>query len=155
MRLLLAGVTLFFAPFGTASADIDEIDLSPLLECVAAAEHEVVALRACQGAVTQPCFDAPGGETTHGTVMCYSAEGDAWARVMQESLARLSAGNAELAPSLAATQAAWHRYREAECSYRVARWGLGSGARVALASCMAQLTADRAITFLRYEPEAD
>lgn len=155
MRQVLLALILVWAPLNPAAADVDEIDLSPLLECVEAAGPEAAALRACQGVITQPCFDAPFGETTHGMVMCLSAEGDAWARVMDESLVRLAAGNADLAPALADTQAAWGAYREEECSYRVQRWGLGSGAQVALASCHAQLTADRAITLLRYEPEAD
>ncbi len=155
MRRLLFVVLLAWAPLSPAAADVDEIDVAPLLQCVEAADREVEALRACQGVIAQPCFDAPFGETTSGMVMCLGAEGDAWARVMNESLARLAGGNAELSPALADTQAAWNAYRESECNYRVQRWGLGSGARVALASCDAQLTADRAITLLRYEREAD
>jgi len=156
MRRLLLALVLACAPSNPAAADVDdEIDVTPLLQCVAAAGHEADALRACQGTITQPCFDAPLGETTYGMVMCLGAEGDAWARVMDESLARLAAGNAELAPALAETQATWSAYREEECNYRVQRWGLGSGAQVAGASCHAQLTADRAITLLRYESEAD
>jgi uncharacterized protein YecT (DUF1311 family) len=155
MRRLLLALILAWAPLSPAAADVDEIDVSPLLQCVEAADHEAEALRACQGVITQPCFDAPFGETTSGMVMCLSAEGDGWARIMDESLARLAAGNVELAPALAETQAAWSAYREEECSYRVQRWGMGSGAQVEFASCQAQLAADRAITLLRYEPTAD
>lgn len=155
MRCVFVAILLACAPLTPAAADVDDIDVSPLLECVEAAGRETDALRACQGAVSAPCFDAPGGETTSGMVFCLGAEGGAWERVMAASLARLAAGNSALSPALAQAQSAWSDYREAECSYRVARWGLGSGARVTLAACYADLAADRAISLVAYEAQAD
>jgi hypothetical protein len=59
MRRLLLALILAWAPLGPAAADVHEIDVSPLLQCVEAANREAAALRACQGVITQPCFDAP------------------------------------------------------------------------------------------------
>lgn len=155
MRRLLCALAMLWTPAAPALADVVEIDLGPVLECVEAAGDDSIGLRSCQGEVARACMTEEGGETTHGMVMCYGAEAEAWTRIMDNALARLSESNTGLAPSLQVTQDAWLVYRESECSYRVERWGLGSGARVALASCVAQLTADRAITLKLYEPEAD
>jgi len=155
MRLFLAGVLFLCASATTVLADVTQIDSAPLQACVSAAEGEADALRACRGTISQPCFDTPEGASTHGMVMCASAERDAWARILDEQLARLSANGADSAPSLQRAQTAWAAYREAECNYHVALWGEGSGARVALASCDAQLTADRAIALLRLEQATD
>jgi len=64
-------------------------------------------------------------------------------------------GAPDRASALTDAQAAWSDYRARECGYRVARWGEGSGARVVLASCMAQMSADRAVDLIAYEQEEE
>lgn len=153
MRQILLSVALLCAPIAPASADVDTIETAPIAACLGAAAGEGTTPRACRGVIAQPCLDSDGGYTTYGMVMCYSAEAEAWESVISGALDRLTATEPDLAPSLAASQDAWRAYRDAECSYRVNRWGEGSGARVALASCIADLSAERGIALTLHERE--
>lgn len=155
MRQIVLSVVLLCAPVAPASADVDVIEAAPIAACVSAADGDAVALRACRGAIAQPCLDSDGGYTTYGMVMCYSTEAEAWASVINDALERLAAAESDLAPSLETAQNAWRAYRDAECNYRVNRWGEGSGARVALASCIADLSAERGIALTLHEREGN
>jgi len=158
MRLLLATLTLlmlclFALP---VQADDDAFDYAPrVTACVAAAGADAAALNACAGAAWTPCSETDGGATTHGMVMCHAMEAGAWTIEMQRALSRLTAARPETASALDAAQADWQAYRDAECSYRVSRWGEGTGARVVLSGCLARMTADRAIALILYEHEDD
>lgn len=152
MRLLM--ICAFFALAASAWADPAAPDSrAPVLACVEAAGIDAAAVRTCQGVGAQPCHDI--ALATQHMVMCAAGEGQAWDEVIAQSLARLSAEEPDRADALAAAQAAWSDYRARECGYRVTRWGEGSGARVALASCMAQMSADRALDLIAYEQEAE
>lgn len=157
MRRLLASFAFALASLACADAAADpEPDYTgAVVDCVAAAGADEAALQACRGLSWRRCGDEGDDVTTHGMVMCASAEGDAWQRVMTASLNRINTARPDLTGPLKEAQDGWRRYVFAECSYRVARWGEGSGARVALASCYADLTAERAITLLVIEREID
>lgn len=155
MRQIVLSVVLLCAPVAPAWADVDTIETAPLAACVSAAASDAAALRACPGVIAQPCLDSDGGYTSHGMMMCYSAEAEAWERVINAVLERLTATEPDLAPSLAASQDAWRAYRDAECNYRVNRWGEGSGARVARASCIADLSAERGIALTLHDRERE
>lgn len=124
-----------------------------VLACVSAAGINEGAVAACRGVAAQPCHE--GAVTTHDMVMCASNEGLAWEEVMNASLTRLRAAQPALAGSLDDAQNAWRAYVRSECGYRLGRWGEGSGGRVVLASCLAQMTADRAVALIAYEQEGE
>lgn len=155
MRMLLA-VFAVLALTGVAHADPDESDvyIPNVAACIAAAADDEAALRACRGAAANPCLEAAGG-ITHYMVMCFSAEARGWGDAMDGAFARLAAARPETASALQEAHTAWEGYRDSECSYRVARWGEGSGARVELAACYNQLTTDRALALLVYERQGD
>ncbi|HRP11845.1 MAG TPA: lysozyme inhibitor LprI family protein [Terricaulis sp.] len=154
MRFLLISAALALAPPAWADPGEGAPDArAPVLACVAAAGINEAAVRACQGAGAQPCHEAV--IATQDMVLCAAGEGQAWDEVIAQSLARLSAGAPDRASALTDAQAAWSAYRARECGYRVARWGEGSGARVVLASCMAQMSADRAVDLIAYEQEEE
>ncbi|MGE0739800.1 MAG: lysozyme inhibitor LprI family protein [Hyphomonadaceae bacterium] len=156
MRHLLMAAALLAAGASGARADEANPDNAQrVLECVSAAAGDAAMLNGCQGAAANPCMETDGGATTHGMVMCLSSEADAWARVMQASLLRLAEAQPETQSALEASQIAWESFRDAECSYRVARWGEGSGARVVLAGCLSQQTATRAMVLVLTEYERD
>ncbi len=151
MRRLLA-MLLFvvcFAPPALAD-EPESMAYAPHVAACLAGAGDDAALAACEGAASRPCIEADGG-TTHGMVMCFSAEAEAWTRQLTDVVARLNEAEPHGMAALSAAQESWRAYAEAECSYRVTRWGDGSGARVELASCFASLTAQRALTLLRYE----
>jgi len=126
---------------------------APVLACVEAAGIDEAAVRACQGVGARPCHEV--ALATQDMVMCAAGEGQAWDDVIAHSLARLRSAEPDRAEALADAQSAWADYRARECGYRVVRWGDGSGARVALAGCMAQLSADRAAALIGYEQEGE
>lgn len=155
MRVLMAALA-FAAMASTAHADPDESEafIPHVAACVAAAADDEAALSACRGAAANPCLEAAGG-ITHAMVMCFSAEARGWGEVLDASAARLRSARPETAPALDDAQMAWPRYLDSECSYRVARWGEGSGARVELAACYAELSTDRALALQHYERQGD
>lgn len=138
-----------------ASADLPTITYAErVAACVTAADGDASALNACKGVASQPCMEADGG-STYGLMSCLSEEGGAWQSLMVAAEARLAAARPETAEALTSAQEHWRAYREAECSYAVARWGEGSGARVELAGCMANMVADRAIALIVIERLGD
>ncbi len=153
MRRWLAGLGVLAAlSCSHARADEDPDLYAPALQtCIEAAAADADRLAACKGASAEPCISADGG-TTHGMVMCFSNEAEVWARAMEESQRRLTVASPETAAALADSQRAWASYRDAQCGYRVALWGEGSGARVELAACIAAMTADRAILLSAASP---
>lgn len=149
LQALMVVAGLFWAYAAPASAE------GEVAACVESAGDEGDALAACQGVVANPCLETDGGASTQGMVMCFAAEADAWASELHAALTRLAAARPETDAALTSAQDAWSDYRDSECAYRVARWGEGSGARVVLAQCLAQLTALRAIDLIAYEREGD
>ena len=150
---LALGITACATP--EAGADLPDVTHAERVSaCVTAAEGERAALNACKGAASQPCMEAAGGESTLVMTMCLAEEGSAWEALMNAAQARL-AQRQETVAALTSAQNQWRAYREAECSYAVARWGEGSGARVELASCMANMAADRAIALIVIERLGD
>jgi uncharacterized protein YecT (DUF1311 family) len=152
---LLAALALGFALFDTAAADPRADYTQALNACIAAANLEPSALNACRGRVTEACR-AEEGDATFIVVRCISDENDSWERIIADVSERLrTSGDVELAASLDDVQRQWLAYRDAECSFRQRRFGLGSGAQYEFALCTADLAADRAIDLLIYEPIAD
>ncbi len=158
MRQFFFALAFVVSACATPHARADETDINyaeRVVACVTAAEGDQALLNACQGAASRPCMETDGGASTMGMVMCLSAEGDAWVSLMEAAQVRLSASNPDAADALIRAQQQWREYRDAECSYSVARWGQGSGARVQYAACMAHLTADRAVELLVIEKLGD
>src|SRR6185503_3297849 len=74
--------------------------------CVAAAGRSRVALEACKGAMTEPCLESEGGETTAGAVMCFDAETRRWTAQLDAALGRARADDTRAA-FLGRSQDAW------------------------------------------------
>lgn len=124
---------------------------NPALDaCIAAAGASRAALEGCKGAVSEPCVEQPGGDTTAGMLRCYSAEALAWTAVLDGALAR-TRENEQRAALLGPAQEAWRLWRDAECRYQASMYEGGSLAPVIASSCNADLTADRAIALLHAE----
>ncbi|MGH6951199.1 MAG: lysozyme inhibitor LprI family protein [Vitreimonas sp.] len=112
--------------------------------CVAAAAtHE--QLWQCKGVVATPCMDTPEGQTTAGMIDCNSREAQAWQGLLDAELTRLQADDPTRKEPLAAANAAWRAWRDAECSYQAGEAEGGSLAGVIAAGCEADVTADRVI----------
>lgn len=151
MRRVVFIVTLALLPLPAPPAHAQSQTGGQALEtCLAAAGASMVALQACKGALSEPCLDQPGSETTVGSVQCLLAEERGWSAQLDAALARGRA-NAPRAQFLQRSQEAWTAWREAECRYQASLYEGGSLARVLTASCRADLTADRAIALLYAE----
>jgi uncharacterized protein YecT (DUF1311 family) len=143
---ILAGL----AVHACATADADPLPADPALlhACVAGANTEHAALEQCRGVVANPCI-AEEGPSTMSTVLCWSAEAEAWEDVIARATARLNETQSYRDPArLARANEAWDAWAEAECEYWAWEEGGGSGEQVDRVECAARVTADRAIALL-------
>lgn len=112
----------------------------------------------CIGVVSNACTAAePGGDTRPVMAECQLAEAAAWQDVMEAEYARglawAEAKDAErplpdgrrLAPELAAAQAAWQSFFEAECRFNATQWAHDALDANVAANCRVDLIAERAI----------
>lgn len=149
--MLVSALVLAACVSPPARADVDEDPYSPLLtQCIADAQRDGEALRACRDKAAAPCIEQDS--STNGMMLCISNETAIWEDVIDSQLQRLSAASPQSAETLASAQQAWLAYRETQCGFRVALWGEGSGARVELASCYEEMAAERAVTLAIIEP---
>ncbi|MGG7567568.1 lysozyme inhibitor LprI family protein [Rhodovulum sp. DZ06] len=149
------------APGGAAAQPAPETDPGPYMELLrgclsgAATPDEDAA---CKGLVFEECgHRAPEGtrDTTIGMTLCLLTEQRAWDVLLNEVWKRLRASMAAAdaddggarAETLLRAQRAWIAFRDAECAWQHAIWGLGSMRQIAGADCMAGRTADRVIDF--------
>jgi uncharacterized protein YecT (DUF1311 family) len=144
-------MALALLPLSAPSAQAQtETPSASLDACIGAAGASRVGLEACKGRVSEPCLEQPGGDTTGGAAMCFTAEARAWTAQLDAALTRAQA-DATRAGFLTQSQDAWLAWRQAECRYQASLYEGGSLARVIAASCAADLTADRAIALLYAE----
>lgn len=134
------------APHANAD-DVMERDYKPLLETCLTAATSDEAFRACRGAASGPCIDDDGG-TTQGVMLCYGQEADVWTDRMDRAITFLNARFPDSAETIADAQTAWTAFRANECQFYMDMWGEGSGAQVSYMQCMAEMTADRALTLM-------
>lgn len=163
MRRVGLALLFAFACLGmpnTAAAQVaaalrDRGDWDGALEaCVAAAGASRAALADCKGALAIDCVEGAGGDTTAGMMGCYDGEARAWASLLDAAVARAQASEPRAA-FFQRSQQAWLAWRQAECRYQASHYEGGSLARVLAASCIADLTADRAIALLYAERTQD
>lgn len=123
---------------------------------------------ACVGRAAEACrTSGEGGETTLGVTGCYQMEATLWslamARALNDARMRSLAADAEDAASgtvgslfvrrveaLAAAQATWEAWRDAECAAVYAEWGAGSLRNPEAARCTMTLNAARYERLLDY-----
>ena len=144
----------------TARADPLQDNADALESCIVTVwPRDVLTL--CTGIISDPCQQAPGGETTRGMTQCLAAEADAWDTALNRQWPKLltRAGEVDAAnqqeglalDSAAATlrgaQRAWMVFRDAECRSNYANWGAGSFRSVAHSACRLDLTARRVVDF--------
>lgn len=128
--------------------EFESFNPAPLDACIAAAANDRAALRACLGAGARPCIEAEGG-VTHGYVLCWSSEADAWRARMTGASAYLANYVSYRDPQrLAAANAAWEAWAQAECEYWAYEEGGGVGEQVDRVECLAEVTAERAIDLI-------
>ena len=114
--------------------------------CLAAAFADERELTTCMGAISGPCIDEPGGETTVGTRECLAAERTQWQALVEDYVQRLQANASPTASAaLEAYVAAHDEWRDARCAYARTVYEGGSLAQVASAACLRNATAEFAI----------
>jgi uncharacterized protein YecT (DUF1311 family) len=149
--LLFVGICLSAPSPATAQASAPNAALEA---CLSAAGASLAALEGCKGAVSEPCMEAPGGDSTGGMRQCLGAEARAWTAVLDGALANASEDEAR-ASALGQAQDAWRVWRDAECRYQGSIYAGGSLESVVAGSCFADLTADRAIALIYAERTQD
>jgi hypothetical protein len=145
MRLLLVLLAIGFAsPAFAAPAPA-----STVAACVAAAEGEFAAQRACIGQVNAACQEAEdgGGVTTAGMVTCANRERDQWVALRDAALSTLrTRENAAQSASRDRALSAHATWSQARCAYDASLYEGGSMAIYAVAACEMGQTADIALT---------
>lgn len=150
MRRLLSACALALTAYATPQARADPLPADPALihTCVTQAGRDRAALQQCVGIVTGACVEAEGGSNAMSDVLCRSAEAEIWQALIDESAARIIAADAVDGELLAAANASWAQWREAECEYRAYEYGGGSGEQYDRIVCHLDLTAARAIDLI-------
>lgn len=150
MRRLLVCLTLL-AACATPRADADPFEAARpehLRTCVERAGVSREALAQCVGALARPCVSEDGGATS-SEVLCWSAEAHAWRVLDAQAQTRLQQAQTYRDPArLAAANAAWEAWADAECEYWAWEEGGGSGEQVDRARCHARVSAARAIDLM-------
>ncbi len=120
----------------------------PMIEACLTAAQTVEAMSACKRIVFTPCTQEPDNrDSTLGLVMCNDREGEAWAALLKARSADLAKRDPYRAKELAAANAAWTKWVDAECNFHRAEAQGGSAEGVITTQCSADLTADRVISF--------
>jgi uncharacterized protein YecT (DUF1311 family) len=137
------------APCAPVRADeFESYRAEPVQACVENAGADLDALRRCIGAGAGPCIEADGAATS-SHVLCWSHEADDWRARMQRAADHLNMHHTYRDPQrLAAANAAWEAWAEAECEYWAWEEGGGVGEQVDRARCAAHVTAERTITLI-------
>jgi uncharacterized protein YecT (DUF1311 family) len=159
---------------GPAAAQEPPAPAPQVAACVAAADRDPEAERACVGAASLACIEAgPDAQTTLGMMECYMAETAAWdaeLNAVYQSLLALAEAMAAADPSAAEpsgdatsaadpaavshaallreAQRAWIAFRDADCAEAAGYWGEGTMRLVAGAECMMERTAGRTLELL-------
>lgn len=134
-------------------------DAAMLEACLSNASWDM--RRDCIGVISAPCQEAPGGASTLGIVECLGREHQAWDALlnrwwpgMKADAEATDASNREhgidvanAAETLLTAQRAWLNYRDAECAFRWLPYAGGTIRGPIAASCMMEMTAERAIDF--------
>ncbi|MEM7509052.1 MAG: lysozyme inhibitor LprI family protein [Pseudomonadota bacterium] len=134
-------------------------DATALEACLAAQSWDT--RKTCIGTISGPCQEQPSGATTIGIVDCLNREHRAWDTLlnrwwpdMKADAEATDASNREYgidAPDASETllnaQRAWLSYRDAECTFQWLRYAGGTIRGPVAASCMMEMTAERAIGF--------
>ena len=134
-----------------SGAMAQELEIEPwvVTACFETGRDQGQSLPPCVGDAAARCQNRPGGGTTLGISQCLMAETGAWAGLMQTALERksqaLSQKDPGLAEALAATQAAWAAYRDAECGLQYRVWIEGSIRTIVAGQCQLRKTAARAL----------
>lgn len=157
-----ACVALLASPMQAQSnPEIDQLmhysDALP--DCVDGAV-DMTEAQACIGLFSGACMESEqGGWSNLGMTFCTLSEHQAWdgllnrdyqtamstARVLDTEEAEYFPEYANRATSLRDAQRAWITFRDAECGLAYARWGSGSMRMTANASCLLDMTAQRAL----------
>lgn len=128
--------------------EYEAYDGALLADCLSGAGAEADAMRRCIGVSARACIDAEGG-ATNAYVLCWAKEADDWRTRIDVASAHLNAAHTYRDPQrLAAANAAWDAWLDAECEYWAYEQGGGVGEQVDRARCTAERTAERAISLI-------
>jgi uncharacterized protein YecT (DUF1311 family) len=144
--LVLAMSMAHCAPVG--ADEFESYEPQRVESCLESAGVAEEVLRQCIGAGARPCIEAEGG-ATHGYVLCWSHEAGTWQSRLERAARDLNERHADRDPQrLAAANAAWQAWADAECEYWAYEEGGGVGEQVDRARCIARVTAERAIDLI-------
>ncbi|MFQ5623497.1 MAG: lysozyme inhibitor LprI family protein [Paracoccaceae bacterium] len=152
---IAAIITLAIPGLDRASAQTVTADPTIVAQCLATVGADPAA---CIGRMTEHCQQTnPGGETMLGSRLCVIEEWHVWNGMLNDAYQRLMFSSQRddaadgdwaknLKPRAAAlmeSQRAWTAFRDAECTYVIAKWGTGSVRAIAGSACQRDLTARR------------
>jgi uncharacterized protein YecT (DUF1311 family) len=107
----------------------------------------IETMRQCKRSVSTACIAEPENkDSTFGLVSCNDREGKEWRAVLDARTAELRKRDAYRAEAFDAANTAWRAWVEAECDFHRAEAEGGSAEGVITTECVADLTADRAIS---------
>lgn len=152
MGRILIALALIAASCAPITPQLAEAQEQPTIAgCVAAAQGRE-ALERCKGIVVAACRREPENlDSTMGLVLCNDREATEWQGILEAQIARVSERQSNRAEELAAAQAAWEAWRDAECAFHRADAEGGSGEQVVQVACILDLTANRVIAFTTLE----
>jgi hypothetical protein len=149
--MLRAAIVLALVALACAPVRADPFEsYNPALvgDCVSGAAANESALHACLGVGARPCIEADGGATM-SHVLCWAHEATTWNELIERATNDMATRHTYRDPQrLAAANAAWAAWAEAECEYWAWEEGGGVGEQVDRARCQARVNADRAITLM-------
>ncbi len=148
-------LALALAPAAFAQDAAPAGDAEALRACLAEAERDPEAERACIGRQALACVDAGAADIA----ACNAAEADAWEEVLNAAhgdIVTLMRTQAALADPQAAApgpqelalqraQATWAAFRDADCALAALRWDEPAQREAEAARCRMERTADRAL----------
>lgn len=135
-------------------------DVETITSCLGQAGD---APSSCIGRLADPCMETKAGQSTIGTGECLMREQGVWDKLLNERYAASSedakrmdsdraTADRDVFSSLLKAQRAWIAYRDAECGRLYAYWQDGTIRSVVFATCMRDLTAQRAIDLAPQTP---
>ncbi|PZX17647.1 uncharacterized protein YecT (DUF1311 family) [Palleronia aestuarii] len=164
MKAVLPILAILAGP-ASAQESLPVLDLGRIEACFDAAPPES-GLPACLGNAANACMEASSdGETTAGSANCVAAETGVWEALMNEEYRSTRSFLGDLdqdgapagarADALGSAQRTWLAFRDAECGLRYLRWQDGTIRSVIFASCMLDLTAERALALRDMRESSD
>ncbi len=151
MRALTLALVAGFCAVMPALADDNpavptDDDRQVLDDCLAQKSDAAEPLDRCIGAVSDPCLDTPGNDSTPMMGACLDKEATLWDEKLNGWYRHLMGLiDDEQKAGLKDSQRAWITTRDSTCAFEASLWGGGTGAGPAAIGCFMRETGRRAL----------